>query len=300
MASDRRDEYDERPAAPPRNWFSLPVVLSLGFLIWKLTAQPGLAAAFMCLKFGWEDFTIARWLRRTDPVRPRAKGCFWLYVSSGLWKTAIMATLMVFLIAFFASYQQKAKEKEEREAAIAGAVRPPVPADPPAPAQQQKPADGPPPIFVGAMLTAFFSFLFSCLSSYFAIWYGLRHGLRYWLSSALRFAMERDEWPPLYGRQNWVSLLLLTTAVLTCFVVAPIGLVFVINIVESAGIPLRAPVRAGLFMVTLLFLVPVMVLVLRETINHRFVASHPAECWGADPLPRDTHSDYHPEAEYRN
>lgn len=298
MARDRIDEYGEPIPAPPRNWFSLPVVLSLGFLIWKLTAQPGLAAAFMCLKFGWEDFTIARWLRRTDPIRPRGKGCFWLYVSSGLWKTAIMATIMVFVIAFYASAQQKAKEKEQREAAV---QPPPVgPPDPNPPANGPKPPDAPPPIFVGAMLTAFFSLLFSCLSSYFAIWYGLRHNLRFWLNGALRFAVQRDEWPPLYGRQNWVSLLLLTTAVLTCFVVAPIGLIFAIQIVESVGIPLRPPVKGGLFVVTILFLVPVMVLVLRETINHRFVAAHPVECWGEDPLPRDLHSDYHPEAEYRN
>ena len=69
------------------------LLLIVAWLVFELTAQPALAVAAVCVKFGWEDFRTARWLRRSDPDRLRGRACFWLYVASGLWKTAITGTV---------------------------------------------------------------------------------------------------------------------------------------------------------------------------------------------------------------
>src|SRR5579883_1732807 len=85
---------------PHLTWSAL---FLLGLLLYELTSQPGLAAAVTCVKFGWSDFQVARWLRRVDPDRGRGRTCFWFYLAFGLWKVAILATVMMITLLFFAS-----------------------------------------------------------------------------------------------------------------------------------------------------------------------------------------------------
>ena len=61
------------------SFISWPLILVIAFLIFEVTNDPAFAALAMCLKFGWEDFRTARWLRKTDPDRGRGKACFWLF-----------------------------------------------------------------------------------------------------------------------------------------------------------------------------------------------------------------------------
>src|SRR4051794_36905981 len=91
---------DERPAPAWRPTPPLPLLLVVGWVLYELTAQPALGVAAICLKFGWEDFPPAFWLRRNDPQRTRADACFWLYIASGVWKAAITASVMIFAFAF--------------------------------------------------------------------------------------------------------------------------------------------------------------------------------------------------------
>src|SRR6478672_8194353 len=86
-------------APRPSPWF-WPVLLAIAFLVYELTAQPGLGAAIACTKFGWDDFLTARWLRRRDPDRRRGKASFWLFVAAGLWKTAVTGVVVLFAVAF--------------------------------------------------------------------------------------------------------------------------------------------------------------------------------------------------------
>jgi len=65
-------------------------LLALCWVVYELTRQPALGAVAVCLKFGWEDFSAARWLWRRDPDRARGRCCSWLYFAWGLWKTAIV------------------------------------------------------------------------------------------------------------------------------------------------------------------------------------------------------------------
>src|SRR6478672_3123529 len=86
-------------APRPSPWF-WPVLLAIAFLVYELTAQPGLGAAIACTKFGWDDFLTARWLRRRDPDRRRGRASFWLFVAAGLWKTAVTGVVVLFVVAF--------------------------------------------------------------------------------------------------------------------------------------------------------------------------------------------------------
>src|SRR5688500_12502652 len=77
-------------------------LLLLGFVIYELTAYPALGIGTVCLKFGWEDFRTALWLRRTDPLPARGRACFWLYLSFGLLKTAITGGILMLVCATLA------------------------------------------------------------------------------------------------------------------------------------------------------------------------------------------------------
>src|SRR5947209_18895965 len=81
----------EHPTAdeerPGRGWhgpFTWTGLLAVGWVLYELTAQPAVGAVAVCLKFGWEDFRTALWLRRRDPDRRRGRACFWLYAGNGL------------------------------------------------------------------------------------------------------------------------------------------------------------------------------------------------------------------------
>src|SRR2546421_118232 len=93
------ENHEDNEWGPARRWhgaFTWTGLLVVGWVLYELTAQPALGAVAVCLKFGWEDFRTARWLRRRDPDRGRGRACFWLYVGNGLWKTALVALVILF------------------------------------------------------------------------------------------------------------------------------------------------------------------------------------------------------------
>src|SRR5437763_14614346 len=85
----------------PRSWgvhVSWSAFFLLGWLLYECTSQPGLAAAVTCAKFGWSDWRAGWWLRRVDPDERRGRTCFWFYLAYGLWKVAVMASLVLFVL----------------------------------------------------------------------------------------------------------------------------------------------------------------------------------------------------------
>src|SRR5215475_3477379 len=92
----------ERAAEPPPRGWRLSVswyaLLLLGWLLYEATSQPELAAAVTCAKFGWSDWRAAWWLRRVDPDWRRGRTCFWFYLAYGLWKVAVMASVVMFVL----------------------------------------------------------------------------------------------------------------------------------------------------------------------------------------------------------
>src|SRR6266566_1511806 len=96
MENGTHEANERRSARRWRGAFTWTGLLVVGWALYELTTQPALGAVAVCLKFGWEDFRTARWLRRRDPDRRRGRACFWLYVGNGLWKTAVVAVVMAF------------------------------------------------------------------------------------------------------------------------------------------------------------------------------------------------------------
>src|SRR5262245_64866971 len=96
-----KDDFDPDPP-PARPWWRGPViwglVISIAIVAYELTAQPALAVVTVSLKMGWGRFSTAAWLLRRDPNRRRGHACFWFYVGSGFWLTAVTGFVLFLLI----------------------------------------------------------------------------------------------------------------------------------------------------------------------------------------------------------
>jgi len=107
----------------PRRWrwpFTWLGLLALCWVVYELTRQPALGAVAVCLKFGWEDFSAARWLGGANPDRARGRCCSWLYFAWGLWKTAIVAFVMS--VAFAAGRPNRLAQAGAADALMAFAL----------------------------------------------------------------------------------------------------------------------------------------------------------------------------------
>ncbi len=231
-----------------------PMLIGAGWLVYELTAQPGLAAPVACAKFGWNDAATAWWLRRTDPYRRRGRIHSWLYLSSGLWKVAITATVLMFVFVMVDSNW---------------------------PNRGRAPAE-----LIGASLSAFFGFFLSGLTALIAFQGALRRGIKVWLESAVQQSRWANVWPPTGCRKNRASLVLLSALIPPILVVAGgvVGLIAVIRehllgIVDPNILKSMEVISRPLF----LFIVLVAVLLTRDIIQRRIIADDPAECWEAQP-----------------
>ena len=231
-----------------------PLVLTAGWLIYEVTAQPNLGAVFVCAKFGWNDFRTALWLCRHDPDGGRGWACFWFYLSSALWKIAITAVCVILLAAFLSAGQQKV---QPRPAAVA---LPAVPAWLP-----------------GVVLTAFVGFGLSTLSTVLALALAARHGVRFWLTSQIHRFRKRNAWPPYDlhrfadNQANRVFVTALIVVVFLLLVSLFIGLV-------AANLALD-PAMLVFVVVTAVSAGAVLVLLGRDFFEEYFVARVPWECW---------------------
>jgi len=255
----------EEPPHRRESMLTLPVLLVLGWLIVETTHMPGLAAMTMCLKFGWEDFRTAFWLRRNDPNRGRAKACFWLYLSSGLWRVAVTAILMMILIVLLIVFLQPPQPQQNFNAP---------------PQRRDHDTEG---LIKGALITAALAFLLSCLATFRAVWFGLSHRVQFWLSSGVHRARRHDEWPPLYGRSNWAAVLIITVLLLSFMVISPFAVMFVFGLLEGAGLKVKDPIKALTFVFMYIFVAPMFILLIRDALVRRLVAEHPVSCWGTEP-----------------
>ena len=261
-AADDFDKYHSDDGGQRRrshSIFSFWALVSLSWLVWEVTKSPGLAATTMCMKFGWDDFRTGVWLRRRDPNRARGKACLWLYWAAGLWKVAITATAMTFVILFLVAQQQAGPKGQ--------------------PPQPQQANAGEWHMVIAASLTAFLAFTLSAVTSYVALFHAWRNHLRLWLNGKVRLAREAGEWPPYYGGTNFAFLLFLTTLLVTCFVIVPLGLFLLLKMVQGMGGQLP---QGGVGIVVGLFIMvglPLGLCILNDLMRMRFIANDPQDCW---------------------
>jgi hypothetical protein len=260
-ASDQVLGGHEDPPPRRRPSLVLPLLFALGFLVYELTANPGLGAAIACTKFGWDDFLTARWLRRRDLDRRRGRAEFWLFVAVGLWKTAVTGVVVIFGVGF-----------------LEATLRPP-------PQIGQAP---PPPsdAIVGALLTAFFGFTLSSLATLRAFVTALRFRVRLWIDGKVHRDRRADRWPPLTteGRKNRAGAVLFTALFLGTIVVLAVFRVVLRSALRGwAGGGAQgqqlADTLTNLFCFGVFLIVPVLMLVCRDILGQLALAHSPAECW---------------------
>jgi hypothetical protein len=234
-----------------RGWFgrlhlSWPMLFLAGWLLYEFTAQPGLAALVACAKFGWADLRTALWLRRVDPDRGRGRTCFWAYLTYGLWKVAVMATLTMIALGLFSALFDRA-------------ARPP------------QPNNGISPVFGGALAAAAIGFGLSFPTTYIALWSALRNGVRLWLGHAPVRARKERFWPPHHGGLNAAPFVGFTGLILTLWLI-----VFTAGVLAAVIQP--AGVEVLVFLLGTLAAI-ILAIVLFFRISLRTIARSPQECW---------------------
>jgi hypothetical protein len=246
----------DRPIPSSTSWLSIlawPLLIGLAWLIFELTAQPGLSVPVLCAKFGWEDYRTARWLKRRDPDRRRGRMCYWFYVASSLWRMAVTATLLMFAIA-----------------AVMGALERNRPAAPRAPGGH----------LLATLVVSSMGFGFSIVATYVAMGRALRYDQKIWLDPAVHQARKQDAWPPPFWSTNRASRLIMT-AVIPPVPVFFIGAILTMAARVNANMPLSFIVAGG---VLAMVLGATLTLVLRDFLARRIAAAAPWECWGMAPV----------------
>src|SRR6266536_3189489 len=188
---EQAEEQAPRSGGIHVSWYAL---LLLGWLLYEATSQPELAAAVTCAKFGWSDWRAAWWLRRVDPDWRRGRTCFWFYLAYGLWKVAVMASVVMFFLLLAGSMLRRK----------------------PAWAPQ---AGGMSPAVAGVLIAAGFGFGLSFFATYVSIWSALRHRVKVWLGAAPHLARTQKYWPPSSGQQNAAPFVIATTLIITLWFV---------------------------------------------------------------------------------
>ncbi|MHB1424967.1 MAG: hypothetical protein ACYC3I_17480, partial [Gemmataceae bacterium] len=242
----------ERRWRQPFTWLTF---LTLGWLLYELTTQPTLGAVAVCLKFGWEDFRSAIWLRQVDPRRLRGRACFWLYLAWGLAKTAGVAGLMSF--AFVAISPKGPAAKGPRWMALMEMVA-----------------------WTG--LTTLAGLVCAALTFAYSAALARWGGFKLWLSRDTHRARRRNEWPP-YGpnvdENNRLDFLLIGALLFSFFPLLLFALL--LPILAQFG-----DLFMGFYCVAvclfLMFGFPVLVLHYRDRARRWLIASHPSECWDED------------------
>jgi hypothetical protein len=256
--ADEAFDLEQRAATSRQGRIIWPGLILLGWLLYELTAQPALAVTALCLKFGWEDFRTALWLRRRDPARGRAWAGFFLYLSSGLWKAAITAILL--LIAYIVGM------------ALA-APRNPGPGQAGVNLEQE---------LIVASLTGLGGICLAMLTTALAVELAWSTRTKLWLNRSLRLARRADCWPPsdeAGGGINRVGLL--TLPVLIIAWLASLVVIIVVAMRGNAQKDLQG-LHIGIIMVGW-FAGIFGIYLMQNFLERRVFARSPAECWGSSP-----------------
>lgn len=186
--------------------FSWGAMLTLGWLIYEITARPSCGVVVACAKFGWNDFLTAHWLLRTDPDQPRGRTCFWFYLANGLWKITIAAFLATGLLLI-----------------LMVALN-----------------DNPPHMLIGVGMTAALGVTLLAVIPLIGVFNARWHNVRVWVDATVHESRQAGEWPPRpSGINATMGLLfpsLMVPIMLTALLTLHLGVVPMLVSVFSEGI----------------------------------------------------------------
>ena len=251
------DEPDRRSG----RWLHLSAWV-VALVVFEMTADPSLVVVVGCSKFGWAQLRAARWLRKSDPNRRRGRACGWFYVSWGLWRISIVATLLMFVVIFLFQILR------ERLGAA------------------PKVGNAPPIQFVMAFLVAFFGFAFSTLTSIFGVVSAWRSRTRVWVGRAGINSFRGRTWPPVTSGADWnrIGGLLLTAVPLALLggSFLPLSIVLTIAWIAARGIAGEIAAELTIYVGGTFSIIAgaIVLLALMDAAKRRMEARSPADCWG--------------------
>ena len=248
--SERVDPFAafEEPAPGLAERLLMPALFALAWLLFELTAIATLSVLVACLRFGWEDYRTAMWLRRVDPERARAKTGFWFYMASGVWKTALMPVLAVMILSVgWGLFAPRAVRMDE------------------AAAEQVVSA-----LIVGAAASGVLVLVVTI-----GVLHALLGNVRIWVHPELHRSRRIGVWPPEWIRPVWQhdnrARAILATALIAVTIGAPVFLFRIVVRLDALG---------EVFTVLLLvFGTPITAAFTYAALRSRIFAHRPWQCW---------------------
>lgn len=243
--------------------FHLPwwLIATAAFVVTELTAHPAIGVIVLCLKFGWNDFLTAWWLRRRDPDRVRGATCSWFYLSSGLWRICLWSFVLLFLTLglLVAAEFQQLKQAPANQAANQGAES------------------------LTCLIVWLLSSAAATVLTVVSVLLAWRRKVKVWVTGSLTHSRRNGLWPPQpkHERRNLLRFWLAATAV------PLIGALFLIVLFSLAAflgaIPVNNAPMIALFALflscSILIAALVSVLSFGAKIFARVGAFAPTECW---------------------
>ena len=245
------------------------LIAMVALVVAELTTHPSIGVVVFCLKFGWNDFQTAFWLRRHDPIPVRGKVCSWFYLSSGLWRVCISGFALMFALVPIIAIA------EARQAA--GGV-------------PQNAGGQPPAELITCMIVWMLSSLAATAVTFLAV--GMAHWFPFkiWVSAVVPESRRRGDWPPgirigARPASNVFKWWLILSAIVVSVPLVVAG--FVVLAATLGGPGARAAGQANLGLLACMVLViglPLTVVLVCERNFRRLGATDPTECW-LKPLP---------------
>jgi nitrate reductase NapE component len=152
-------------------WLAWLGVIAVAVLAFTNEVSFCLAVALACLNFGWRKIKLARWLKKVDPDRRRAKICSRFYLAWGLWKIGVVAFAMFFFLGIAPEMIDSRTDSGGGKTQL-------------------------PPGCMLAMLMGLTGFLLSAAVAMVTTVSAYRHRIRIWLGPEANWAYEAKEWPP--------------------------------------------------------------------------------------------------------
>lgn len=249
------------------------LILSVAVVVTELTAHPSIGVTVLCLKFGWNDFRTALWLRRRDPYRRRGAICSWFYLSSGLWRVCVWSFGMMFLIVMFAVVPRAP------QAVPRGAANNPA----------QPPAE-----FLTCIIVWLLSSAMATFFTLVSVWLARRGDLKVWVSGSISDSRRLDLWPPRprnlrRPESNLLRWWLILTAIAVFVPAVIVAAVFFGAVVgPNPGRPGNRAAWAALALMAVLLMGAVFIVIVGSRRYERLGAATPCHCWPDHEVLADT------------
>jgi hypothetical protein len=98
------------------------VAVLAGWLTFELTAEPAVAAAVICCRFGWNDVLAAIRLRRRDVDGTGGRAASWFCLASATMKIFLAACVLLAIIAEVVLYIEKRRPQPNPNALMPSAI----------------------------------------------------------------------------------------------------------------------------------------------------------------------------------